>query len=162
MLQRLGTTRSRWAAGLLCCLGLLQVEGCAWRATRVQPGNWEEDSLRRIAEIVRELQMDLEASSSGGVLGQVDRARFGDYAAFQEMIERLGRQDAVRVFLRQLDSEVKGETARTELMAEMQVSRRDSAGEMEQRRERLVLELRYGEEGWKIVEILPRDFFRPL
>ena len=46
--------------------------------------------------------------------------------------------------------------------AEMEMTRKDSAGQLERRRQQLVIDFQRTRRGWKITNITPREFFRPL
>jgi hypothetical protein len=148
-----------WAAALQT---LLLTGAWAGPAAQQEPSAEQQVPEREIAGIVRELQMDLEGSSSAGVLHAIDGARFKDYLRFREQVEQLTREDTLRVFFRQLSNVVHGTTARTVLDAEMELTRRDSALPAQQRREKLTIDLEQTSRGWKIVNIAPRDFFKPL
>lgn len=156
-----------WLLVALICLPALPSLPAAAGRAKVQRSAQEEvpkaeDPERAISGMVREMQMDLEASSGRGLLGKIDSAKFEDYPRFEDMIERLTREDTLRVFFRQASSMVKEDKAQTILDAEMELSRKDAAGQVEQRRQQLVIEFERTSRGWKIVNITPRDFFRPL
>ena len=121
-----------------------------------------ENPERAIANVVRQLQFDLEASSRMGVLSNIDSAKFEDYPRFEDMVERLTREDALRVFFRQANSNVQEDRAQTTIDAEMELTRKDSAAQPERRRQQIVIDFELTQRGWRIVNITPRDFFRPL
>jgi hypothetical protein len=152
------------AGQLAATLVMLTLTACAVRATGrqgEQPPS-QEDPQRAVAQVVREMQMDLEAASSAGLLRKIDSAKFDDFPRFQDMIERLTREDTLRVFFRQVRSDVKQDTAQTLLDAEMELTRKDSSAAPERRRQQLTIDLERTSRGWRIVNITPRDFFRPL
>lgn len=132
------------------------------QGTQREEPSRQEDPERAIAQMVREIQMDLEGSSSTSFLGKINAAKFDDFPRFQDMIERLTRQNALRVFFRQVTNVVKEESAQTILDAEMEMTRKESAGQVERRRQQLTLDLERTARGWKIINITPREFFRPL
>ena len=153
--------------GLALALATITVAGARAGSTRTaaqrgeQPAK-QEDPARAIAQIVRELQMDLEGSSSAGVLSKIDRAKFDDYPRFQDMVERLTREDTLRVFFRQTANAVKEDTAQTILDAEMEMIRKDSAVPAQRRKQQITVDLARTSSGWKITNITPREFFQPL
>jgi len=158
----------RWS--LILALALTAVpSGIMVRAGRAaapqkggeQPSR-QEDPERAIARIVRDMQMDLEGSSSSSLLGKINSAKFDDYPRFQDMVERLTREDTLRVFFRQLSSIVKEDSAQTILDAEMEMTRKDSAVPAERRKQQVTIDFERTSRGWKIINITPRDFFRPL
>jgi hypothetical protein len=136
------------------------------RAALIQEGGEQsvrqEDPQRAIAAIVRELQMDLEGASSTGVLRNIDPAKFDDFPRFQDLVERLTREDTLRVFFRQISNSVKEDSAQTMLDAEMEMTRKDSALPAERRQQQLTIDLERTSRGWKIINLTPKDFFRPL
>ncbi|MBI1955621.1 MAG: hypothetical protein HYS38_04440 [Acidobacteria bacterium] len=121
-----------------------------------------EDPEKAISTIIRQMQMDLEGSSSRGVLSNIDSAKFDDYPRFEGMIEQLARENSLRVFFRQVSNSIRENSAQTILEAEMEMTRKDSAGQAERRRQQLVIDFALTSRGWKIINITPRDFFRPL
>ena len=121
-----------------------------------------EDPQRAIANLIRSMQTDLEAASRRGILSNIDSAKFEDYPRFEDMIDRLTREDALRVFFRQVNNSIKEDAAQTVIDAEMELTRKDSATPPERRRQQLVIDFERTTRGWKIVNITPRDFFRPL
>jgi hypothetical protein len=122
----------------------------------------KEDPERALTNLIRGLQLDLESSSSHGFLSSVDSAKFDDYPRFEDMIERLTREDTLRVYFRQSSHSIKEDKAQTIVDADMELVRKDSAGQLDRRRQQLVIDFELTSRGWKIINITPRDFFRPL
>ena len=153
-------------AGLAGMLVLPSAADAAGRARQTKASqeapSRRENPERAIANVVRQMQMDLEASSRQGVLSHIDSAKFDDYPRFEDMIERLTREDTLRVFFRQVNNSIKEESAQTVIDAEMEMTRKDSAGQLERRRQQLVIDFQRTSRGWKITNITPREFFRPL
>jgi len=153
-------------AGLAGMLALPSAADAAGRARQTKASqeapSRRENPERAITNVVRQMQMDLEASSRQGVLSNIDSAKFDDYPRFEDMIERLTREDTLRVFFRQVNNSIKEESAQTVIDAEMEMTRKDSAGQLERRRQQLVLDFQRTSRGWKIINITPREFFRPL
>ena len=121
-----------------------------------------EEPAQAIARVIRQMKMNLEGSSSRGFLLNIHAAKFEDYPRFEEMIERLLREDVLRVYFRQVSNSIQQDISRTILDAELEITRKDSAGRLERRRGQITLHLERISEGWKITNITPRDFFRPL
>jgi hypothetical protein len=142
--------------------GLILATGNVASAQRGEQPAKQEDPARAIAQLVRDMQMDLEGSSSTGVLSKIENAKFADYPGFQDMVERLTREDTLRVFFRQTTNSVKEDTAQTILDAEMEMTRKDSAVPAERRNQQITVDLERTSRGWKITNITPRDFFQPL
>ena len=159
----MGIIRSRLSLALAwAALSATLAAGASFACAQGERPAGQEDPERAIARLVREMQMDLEGSSSTGVLGKIDRAKFEDYPRFQDMVERLTREDTLRVFFRQVSNSLKEGTAQTLLDAEMEMTRKDSAVPAERRRQQITIDLEFTSRGWKIVNITPREFFRPL
>ena len=154
---------------LAALLGALLVALPACVAGRARPAaqgretpTRREDPERAITNVVRQMQFDLEAASRAGVLSNIDSSKFEDYPRFEDMIERLTREDTLRVFFRQANNSIQEERAQTILDAAMELTRKDSAAPPERRRQQIVIDFERTTRGWKIVNITPREFFRPL
>jgi ATP phosphoribosyltransferase len=150
---------SRWAVALLLAIPVV-VRGEA-RQGRQSPSE-QSDPERAIGQLIGDLQSDLEASSSSDVLGAIDRTRFEDFERFRDSVERLTREDTLRVYFRQLSSTVKDGEAQTVLEAEMEMTRKDSTLQAQQRKQQVTIDLARRGKGWKIINITPREFFEPL
>jgi len=155
------------ALALLLGVLLLPLPAAAAGRARQPRGGQEaparrEDPERAISNVIRQIQMDLEAASRRGILSNIDSAKFQDYPRFEDMIDRLTREDALRVYFRQVNNSIKETSAQTMIDAEMELTRKDSASPPERRRQQLVIDFERTSRGWKIVNITPRDFFRPL
>jgi hypothetical protein len=153
---------ARTISVIAAACGLILTTGRVAAAQRGEQPAKQEDPARAIAQLVRDMQMDLEGSSSTGLLGKIDNAKFADYPRFQDMVERLTREDTLRVFFRQTTNSVNEDTAQTILDAEMEMTRKDSAVPAEHRKQQITIDLERTSRGWKITNITPRDFFQPL
>jgi hypothetical protein len=127
-----------------------------------EEGGKKQDPERAITNLIRGIQMDLEGSSAHGVLSTIDSAKFDDYPRFEDMIDRLTREDTLRVYFRQGMNSIKEDSAQTIVDAQMELSRKDSAAPPERRSQQIVIDFELTGRGWKIINITPRDFFRPL
>lgn len=127
-----------------------------------EEGGKKQDPELALTGLVRGMQMDLESGSARGFLANIDSAKFEDYPRFEDMIERLAREDNLRVYFRQASNSIKEDTAQTIIDAEMELVRKDSAGQLDRRRQQIVIDFEAASRGWKIVNITPREFFRPL
>ena len=127
-----------------------------------EEGGKKQDPERALTQLIRGMQMDLESSSGRGFLSNIDSAKFDDYPRFEDMIERLTREDTLRVYFRQSSHSIHDSSAQTIVDADMEISRKDSAGQLDRRRQQIVIDFELSSRGWKIVNITPRDIFRPL
>ena len=125
-------------------------------------GGKRQDPERALTNLIRGMQADLEGSSSRSFLANVDKTKFDDYPRFEDMIERLTREDTLRVYFRQNTHSIKEDTAQTIVDAEMEITRKDAGGQLDRRRQQIVIDFARTSRGWKIVNITPREFFRPL
>lgn len=123
-----------------------------------------EEINREITRILRDLQFALEGGSARGFLSLIDSAKFDDYLRFEDMVERLMREDTIRAYFRQVtsaSSPAEGK-AQTVVEAEMELGRKDAAGQLQRRRQQLVLDFGHSRRGWRIINITPRNYFEPL
>ena len=119
------------------------------------------DMQRGIARILRDLQFALERGSAQGLLSLIDSAKFRDYASFQDTVERLVREDTIRAYFRQESWSAAEGKARSRVDAEMELARKNATGQVKRRRQQLELELERTPRGWRITNIIPRNFFEP-
>jgi hypothetical protein len=124
----------------------------------------DADFDRRLSRILREMQLALEGSSANGFLAPFDGERFPDYLRFRDVIQRLMRENSARAAFEVADTAVfpSPEKAQIVLDAEMELSRRDAAGQTRRRSERLKMELQRTPRGWRVTNLSPRSFFDPL
>lgn len=127
-----------------------------------EEGGKKQDPEKALTQLIRGLQADLESSASRSFLSAIDSAKFDDYPRFEDMIERLGREDTLRVYFRQSPHSIHDTSAQTIVDADMEISRNNSAGQRDRRHQQIVFDFELTSRGWKIVNITPRDFFRPL
>jgi hypothetical protein len=127
-----------------------------------EEGGKKQDPERALTQLIRGMQMDLESSSSRSFLSNIDSAKFEDYPRFEDMIDRLTREDTLRVNFRQSPHSIHESNAQTIVDADMEISRNNSAGQRDRRHQQMVIDFELTSRGWKIVNITPRDFFSPL
>ena len=127
-----------------------------------EEGGKKQDPERALTQLIRGMQVDLESSSSHSFLSNIDSAKFDDYPRFEDMIERLAREDTLRVYFRQSPHYIHETSAQSIVDADMEISRNNSAGQRDRRHQQIVIDFELTSRGWKIVNITPRDFFRPL
>jgi hypothetical protein len=157
----------RWAL-LAILIGIAAVAQPAAASGRMmqksgkEEGGKKQDPERALANLIRGMQMDLESSSGRGFLSKINSAKFDDYPRFEDMIERLTREDTLRVYFRQANSSVKADSAQTMIDAEMEMTRKDAAAQLQRRRQQIVIDFQLTDRGWKIINITPREFFQPL
>ncbi len=123
-----------------------------------------KDLNREMTRIVRELQFAMEGGSARALLSLIDPAKFDDYPRFEDMVERLMREDTLRAHFRQVTSSAQAAEGRGQsiLDAEMGLSRKDASGQVLRRRQQLTLDFERTRRGWRITNITPRNYFEPL
>jgi len=123
-----------------------------------------KDINREVTQILRDLQFSLEGSSSRGFLALIDSAKFDDYPRFQDNIERLMNEDSIRAYFRTVNTSPNAAEgkAQTILDAEMEISRKNSLGQAQRRKQQLVIDFENTRRGWRITNITPRSYFNPL
>ena len=126
-----------------------------------EDGEKKQAPDRAITQLIRGMQMDMESSSTRGFLNNFDSAKFDDYPRFEQMVEQLLRENSLRVYFRQGSTSIKDGGAQVVIDAEMEKTRKDAAGQVQQRRQQLVVDFESSSKGWKIINITPREFFRP-
>jgi len=123
-----------------------------------------KDIGREITRMLRDLQFALEGGSAHSALALIDSAKFDDYPRFEDMVERLTREDTIRANFRQVVPATSPAAGKAQSMidAEMELGRRDAAQKLQRRRQQLVIDFQWTRRGWRITNITPRDYFRPL
>lgn len=123
-----------------------------------------KESEKQLNRLARDLQNALESGSSRQFLSFIDSAKFDDYPRFEDMVERLMREDSIRAHFRQaFNAPPSGQgKAQMALDAEMELARKDGVGQLSRRRQQLVIDWEYTRRGWKIINITPRNYFQPL
>lgn len=123
-----------------------------------------KESEKQLNRLARELQNALDSGSPRQFLSFIDSAKFDDYPRFEDMMERLMREDTIRAHFRQaFNAPPSGQgKAQMALDAEMELARKDGVGQLSRRRQQLVIDWEYTRRGWKIINITPRNYFQPL
>jgi len=123
-----------------------------------------KDIGREITRMLRDLQFALEGGSARSALALIDSAKFDDYPRFEDMVERLTREDTIRANFRQMVPATSPAAGKAQSMvdAEMELGRRDAAQKLQRRRQQLVIDFEWTRRGWRIINITPRDYFLPL
>jgi len=123
-----------------------------------------KESEKQLSRLARDLQDALQSGSSRQFLSFIDSAKFDDYPRFEDMMERLMREDSIRAHFRQaFNAPPTGQgKAQMALDAEMELARKDGVGQLSRRRQQIVIDWEYTRRGWRIINITPRDYFQPL
>jgi len=137
------------------------------KAADAAPVQAPRDMNREMARLVREMQLALEGGSARALLALIDSAKFDDYPRFEDMIERLMRENTIRAHFASVSTASKSpagspERVQAVLDSEMELSRKDAVGQVVRRRGQLVLDVEATRRGWRITNITPRHYFEPL
>jgi hypothetical protein len=133
-------------------------------ADAAEPPSDPKDINREITRMMRDMQFAIEGGSARSLLSLIDSVKFDDYPRFEDMVERLMREDTIRANFRQLMPASLPAAGKAQLMidAEMEMGRRDAAQQLQRRRQQLTIDFEYTRRGWRITNITPRDYFQPL
>lgn len=115
-----------------------------------------------LTQVVRDYKQGLELLSPTAALKQIDSDRFYDYPRFEEELTIFLRSlGELRLFIREVEVEIKENRAIMIVDAEMKFARREEPRRREERIEEITFYFQRTEVGWKITEISPRAFFLP-
>ena len=116
-----------------------------------------------LAKLMRDVQFDLEGGSSRSFLSKINQAKFDDYPRFEDNVERLMRENALRVNFRTAFTAPPSTSGQAQVSADaiMELTRKDSKGAPQRRSQQMVFDWEWTQRGWKIINITPRMFFNP-
>ena len=116
---------------------------------------------RALTRVLRNLQNALEGNSPRQFAENVDE-RFYDFPRFEDQVTDFLKQNAeLRLFLREVSAEVKGDRATLLVDAEMSFATKAQPTAQQKRERRVQFDFVRTAKGWKIYEISPRGFFTP-
>lgn len=127
------------------------------------PGEGGRVTTRRIlSRVLREFTNSVEMLSSSGARRTIDVDRFFGYPRFEEELTVFLRSlGELRLFVREVSVQVGVNRAVMLVDAEMGFSLRRDPNQSSQRRAQIQFDFQRTEQGWKITEITPRNFFLP-
>lgn len=119
---------------------------------------------RELTRILRDMQFALEGGSPRSFLGFFDSGKFDDYPRFEDMIERLMREDTIRAHFRTAFNAPPTTQGKAQALVdvEMELGRKDGVGQLQRRKQQLAIDFEYTRRGWRIINLTPRNFFQPL
>ncbi len=122
-----------------------------------------KEAEKQIGRLMKDIQFDLEGGSSRSFLGRINNAKFDDYPRFEDNVERLMRENSLRVNFRTAFSAPPTATgiAQTSVDATMELVKTNSTARPERRNQQLTFDFEWTDRGWKITNISPRQFFTP-
>ena len=122
-----------------------------------------DEAQKQIGKLMKEIQFDLEGGSSRSFLGRINQAKFDDYPRFEDGVERLMRENTLRVNFRTAFTApptTEG-AAQSSVDAQMELVKKDSMAPPTRRNSQVTFDFEWTNRGWKIVNITPRSYFQP-
>jgi hypothetical protein len=114
---------------------------------------------RAISRVLRNLSSAMEGNSPRQFTVLLDE-RFYDFPRFEDGVTEFLKGSAeMRLFLREVSTEVKGDRATLLVDAEMTFASKDQPTAQQKRTQRIQFDFVRTGKGWKIYEISPRGFF---
>jgi hypothetical protein len=128
-----------------------------------EPAPNPQDAQKQLTKLMREIQFDLEGGSSRSFLQRINSAKFDDYPHFEDTVERLMRENALRVNFRTAFTAPPGGDGKAQVSvdADMELSKKDSMAAPQRRKQQLTFDFEWTNRGWQIDNISPRTFFNP-
>lgn len=124
------------------------------------------DAQKQLPLLIRDLQFALEGGSSRSFLNLIDAERFNDYPRFESMIERLLRENTIRMHTGMSfmtpPATPSASIAQMVVDVEMELGRKDDESSLVRRSQQLTINFDYTKKGWKIVSLGPWGLFAPL
>jgi len=123
------------------------------------------DAEKQLPRLIRDLQSALEGGSSRSFLNLIDAERFPDYPRFEDLIERLLRENTIRMHTQSAftapPATPAASIAQLVIDVEMDLSRK-GGDSLVRRSQQLTINFDYTKKGWKIVSLSPWALFAPI
>jgi hypothetical protein len=122
-----------------------------------------DEAQKQIGKLMKEIQFDLEGGSARSFLSRINNAKFDDYPRFEDGVERLMRDNSLRVNFRSAFTApptTEG-VAQAAVDATMELVKKDSVAPPSRRNAQVTFDFEWTNRGWKIVNVTPRSFFQP-
>lgn len=135
------------------------------------PANYEAlpepgDAETQLPRLIHDLESALESRSSRSFLNLIDAERFNDYPRFEVTIERLMRENTIRMQVGTAyttpPATPAASIAQIVVDVEMELGRKDGHGALVRRNQQLTINFDYTKKGWKIVSLSPWSLFAPI
>ncbi|GEM_PF-6523022 len=122
-----------------------------------------DEAKKQLTKLMREIGFDLEGGSSRSFLQRINQSKFDDYPHFEDSVERLMREDSIRINLRTAFTAppTPEGLAQVAVDADMELAKKDSNAKPEHRQKQLTFDFEWTSRGWMINNISPRSFFNP-
>jgi len=145
--------------------------GAVHKYQKGNPANYEAlpepgDAEKQLPRLIHDLQLALEGGSSRSFMNLIDAERFNDYPRLEDMIQRLLRDNTIRmhtgtVFMTPPATPA-ASIAQMVVDVEMELGRKGGEGALIRRSQQLTVNFDYTKRGWKIVSLSPWGLFAPI
>ncbi len=122
-----------------------------------------DEAQKQLTKLMREIGFDIEGGSARSFLQRINQDKFNDYPHFEDNVERLMRENSLRVNFRTAFTApptAEG-AAQVAVDADMEVVKKNSTGAPQRRTQQLTFDFEWTNRGWAIDNITPRAFFNP-
>ena len=128
-----------------------------------EPAPGPDEAKKQLTKLMREIQSDLEGGSSRSFLQRINQSKFDDYPHFEDTVERLMREDSIRLNLRVAFTAppTPEGLAQVAADADMELAKKSSMAAPQRRKQQLTFDFEWTNRGWQINNISPRAFFNP-
>jgi hypothetical protein len=128
-----------------------------------EPAPGPDEAQKQIGKLMKEIQFDLEGGSARQFTSRINDAKFDDFPRFEDSVERLMRENSLRVNFRSAFTAPPTTTgvAQAAVDATMELVKKDSMAPPSRRNAQITFDFEWTNRGWKIVNITPRSFFQP-
>ncbi len=122
-----------------------------------------KEAEKQIGRLMKEIQFDLEGGSSRSFLARINAAKFDDYPRFEDNMERLMRENTLRVNFRSAFTAPPTSVgaAQSAVDIQMELVKKDSTAPPTRRSQQVTFDFEWTNRGWKIINITPRAMFQP-
>jgi hypothetical protein len=128
-----------------------------------EPAPTPDEAAKQIGKLMKEIQFDLEGGSARSFLNRINNSKFDDYPRFEDNVERLMRENSLRVNFRSAFTApptTEG-VAQSAVDSTMELVKKDSMAPPTRRNAQVTFDFEWTNRGWKIVNITPRSYFQP-
>jgi hypothetical protein len=128
-----------------------------------EPAPGPDEAKKQLAKLVREIGFDLEGGSSRSFMQRINQSKFDDYPHFEDNVERLMREDSIRINLRVAFTAPPSADGIAQVAADcdMELAKKDSNAAPQRRKQQITFDFEWTNRGWMIDNISPRSFFNP-
>ena len=128
-----------------------------------EPAPGPDEAKKQLTKLMRDIQFDLEGGSSRSFLQRINQSKFDDYPHFEDSVERLMREDRIRLNFRVAFTAppTPEGLAQVAVDADMELDKKDSNAAPQRRKQQLTFDFEWTSRGWQIDNVSPRSFFNP-